>query len=85
MRTSPSTAAAEMKEMSCLPSESLRSVESSGTRYPHLYCLPLNEGWEGGDPGSTPFGHSAALHTPELSWVSPAFPPGAQSLFQAVT
>jgi len=22
-------------------------------RYPHLHCQPLNEGWEGGNPGST--------------------------------
>jgi len=37
------------------------------------------------DPGSTPSGHSAALHGAELPWVGPAFPPSAQSLLQAVT
>jgi len=31
-----------------------------------------------------PSSHSAALHAPELSWAGPAFPPGAQPLFQAV-
>jgi len=25
------------------------------------------------------------LHAPELPWVGPAFPPGAQSLLQAMT
>jgi len=37
-----------------------------------LHCQPLNEVWEGVDSGSTPSG-------------GPAFPPGAQSLVQAVT
>jgi len=37
------------------------------------------------DPGSTPSSHSGALHTPELPWVGPAFPPGAPSLLQAIT
>ena len=32
-----------------------------------------------------PSGQSAALHAPELPCVGPAFPPGAQSLIQAVT
>jgi len=44
-----------------------------------------NEVREGVDPGSTPSGHSGALHAPEQPWVGPAFPPGPQSLFQAVT
>jgi len=30
-------------------------------------------------------GHSGTLHTPELLWVGPAFPPGAPSLLQAMT
>jgi len=46
---------------------------------------PLNEVREGVDPGSTPSGYSGRLHAPELSWVGPAFPPGAQSLLQATT
>jgi len=29
--------------------------------------------------------HSGALHTPELPWVGPVLPIGAQSLLQAVT
>jgi len=37
------------------------------------------------DPGSTTSGHSGTLHAPELPWVVPAFPPGAQSLVQAIT
>ena len=54
-------------------------------RHPHLHCWPLNEAWEGADPGSTPPGHSAALSAPEVPWVGPAFPPGAQSpVIQAV-
>ena len=48
-------------------------------------CQPLNEVWQGVDPGSTTSSHSAALLTPELTWVGPAFPPGVPSLFQAVT
>ena len=37
------------------------------------------------EPGSTPSGHSGTLHAPELPWVGPVFPPGVQSLLQAVT
>jgi len=37
------------------------------------------------DPGSTPCCHSGNSLAPELPWVGPAFPPGAQLLFQAVT
>ena len=59
--------------------------QGSPERCPHLHCQPLNEDWEGVDPGSTPPGHSAALLTPESPQVGPAFPPGAQSLLQAVT
>jgi len=54
-------------------------------RYPHLPCQPLNEAWEDVDPGSTLSGYSGALHAAELPWVGPAFPPGAQSLLQAMT
>ena len=42
------------------------------------------EVWEGVDPGSSPSDHSSALHAPELPWIIPAFPPGVQSLFQAM-
>jgi len=54
-------------------------------RYCHLHCQPLNEVWEGGDPSSSPSGHSGTLHAAELPCVGPAFPPGAPSLLQAVT
>ena len=73
----------ETKEGIRLPSEGLR--QGYPAKYPHLHCQPLNEVWEGADPGSIPSGHSGTLHTPELPWVGPAFPPGAQSLLQAVT
>jgi len=53
--------------------------------HPHLHHQPSNEVWEGVDPGSFPSGHSEGLHAPELPWVGPAFPPGAQSVIQAVT
>jgi len=54
-------------------------------RNPCLHCQPLNEVWEGVDPGYTPSAHSSTLHAPELPWVGPAVPPGAQSLLQAVS
>ena len=60
-------------------------MQESPAKISHLHCQPLNEVWEGQDPGSTPPGHSGTLHAPELPWVGPAFPPGAQSLFQAMT
>jgi len=55
-RTSPNAAATdrEMKEKSCLPLEGLRKAGISSKRCPHLLCQPLNEVWEGVDPGSTP-------------------------------
>ena len=37
------------------------------------------------DPGSTPSGHSGASYASELPQAGPAFPPGAQSLVQAMT
>ena len=60
-------------------------MQQSPSRHLCLHCQPLNEVWEGVDPGSTPSSHSGAWLTPELPWVGPAFPPGVQSLFQAVT
>ena len=59
--------------------------QGSPARYACLHCQPLNEVWDEVDPGSTPSSHSGALHVPELPWISPAFPPGAQSLVQAMT
>jgi len=52
---------------------------------PYLHCQPLNEVWEGVNPGSIPFNHSGTLDAPELPWAGPAFSPGAQSLLQALT
>ena len=59
-------------------------TQGSPVSYPHLHCQPLNEIWEGVDLGSIPSRHSRTLHAHELPWVSSAFPPGAQSLFQAM-
>ena len=54
-------------------------------RCSHLHCQPLNEVWEGVNPGSASSGHSGALLASELPWVGPVLPPGAQSLLQAGT
>ena len=81
----PQCSSCRNKGKSCLPLEGLRKAEISNKRSLCLHCQPLNEVWEGVDPGSIPSGHSAALHTPELPWIGPAFPPDVQSLFQAVT
>ena len=59
--------------------------QGSPAKYLCLPCQPLNEVWEGVDPDSTSTSHSGALLAPELPWIGPAFPPGAQSQFQAVT
>jgi len=59
--------------------------QRSPAEHPSLHCQPLNEICEGVDPGSNPSGHSAALLVSELPWVGPAFPPGTQSLVQAMT
>ena len=50
-----------------------------------LHCQLLNEDWKGLDSGFTLPGQSGLLHAPELPWVGPAFPPGAQSLVLAMT
>ena len=83
MRTSPNAAAVntETKEENLLA----LGRQGSPARYPYLHCQPLNEVWEGVDPGSTPSAHSGTLHAPELPCVGPAFPLGAQSLVQTVT
>jgi len=60
-------------------------MQRSPVGYSHLHCQPLNKGWEGVDPGFTPSSHSDSLLAPELPWLGPAFPPGAQSLLQAMT
>jgi len=60
-------------------------MEGSPARYPCLHCQPLNKIWDWVDTGFNPFGHSAALHAPENPWVGLAFPPGSQSLVQAMT
>jgi len=73
-----------IKERSYLPSEGLRYT-GSPARPSCLHCQSLNEVWEGVDPGSSPSGHSGPLHAAELPWAGPAFPPGVQSLLQAVT
>ena len=77
----------EIRERNYLPLKDMQDAEDRDhqIRCPHLHCQPLNEVWEGVDPGSSPSGHSGALHAPELPWVGPAFPPGAQSLVLAMT
>lgn len=89
MRTSLDTAVTntKMKEKKKKTAYLMKasSNQESPAKYLCLHCQPLNEAWEGVHPGSTPSGHATALHPPELLWVGPAFPPGAQSLLQAVT
>jgi len=65
--------------------ESASVMQGPPAKYSSHHCQHLNKVWEEVDPGSTPSGHSDALHTPELLWVGPAFPPAAQSLLLAVT
>jgi len=86
---SPNSAATdrEIKKRSCLPSDGLQQAGISN-ELPLSQLPTFKEVWEGLDPGSTLSGHSGALHcmhAPELPWVGPAFPLGAQSLLQAVT
>jgi len=50
----------EGRKYAYLPKASGR--QGSPKRYPHLLYQPLNEGWEGVDPGFTPSSHSGALH-----------------------
>jgi len=49
-------------------------MQGSPTKCPYFHCQSLSEVWEGVDPDSSPSGHSAALHAPELPQVDPAFP-----------
>jgi len=88
MTISPNTAAIDKETQEGRKTAYLQKAsgrQGSPTSYPHLHCQAPDEFWEGVGPGSTPSCHSHALHAPELSWVGPAFPPGAQSLVQAVT
>jgi len=63
----------EGKKAAYLPSADLKQAGISSKRNLHFHCQLLNEGWEGVDPDSSPSGHSAALHAPELPWLGPAF------------
>jgi len=60
-------------------------MQQSPSRHLCLHCQPLNEVWEGVDPGSTSSGQPGTTYAPELPWVVPALLPGAQSLVQAVS
>jgi len=60
-------------------------MQRSPEEYSYLHCQPLNEVWEGVESESTPSAHSAAVHAPKFLWIGPAFPPGAQSLVQALS
>lgn len=51
-----------------LPLENHQQARCSCAQY-----QPLNEVWEGMDPGTTPSSHSNTLHTPELPGFGPAF------------
>ena len=46
--------------------------------------LPLPTPKQGLGRGGSWFHPFWSLHAPELPWVGPAFPPGAQSVFQAM-
>jgi len=47
------TTGTEIKERSCLPSEGLRYARMT-SKIPLTPLQPLNEGWEGVDPGCSP-------------------------------
>ena len=91
MRISPNTAAIDAETMEKKKVAHLWKAsgkQGSLARYPCHLCQPLKDTWEGVYPGSTPSSHSGAftqVYTSELLWVGTAFPPGAQSLVQAVT
>jgi len=56
-------------------------MQGSPARSPHLHCQPLNEGWEGVDPGCSPsITQHIACTWAALGW--PCLPPGAPSLLQ---
>jgi len=46
--------------------QKVSGTQRSPARYLYLPCQPLNEIWEEVDPGSSPSGHSGALHAPGL-------------------
>ena len=83
VRLNAAAVSIEIKEATYL--QKTLDTQRSPARHPCFHCQPLNEVWEGVDPGSTPSSHSGTLHAAELPWVGPAFPPGAQSPVQAVT
>ena len=75
--------AQKQRKKSYLPLEGLRYTRIS-SKIP-LPALPtLKWGLRRGGSWLHPFHHSGELHAPEL-WTGPAFPPGAQSLVQAMT
>ena len=85
MRINPNAAAmdAETKEEKLLTFGKSQVGRDLHQDTLYLHCQPLNEVWEGVNPGSTLL--VTQLHAPELPWAGPAFPPGAPSLLQAVT
>ena len=72
IRTSPNTVDKETNGKSCLPTEGLKYTGISSKRCSHLHCQPLNEGWEGVDPGSTP--SITQVHCMHLSFPGLALP-----------
>jgi len=70
MRSSPKTVGKDTKNLLTFP---VSGMQGSPAKYLHLHHQPLNEVWEGVDPGSSPSSHSGALHAAELPWVGPAF------------
>jgi len=78
----------KIRERTYLPSEGPEDPQvfrNLCMKHPYLHCQPLNEVWEGVEPGFTLSSHSGALLVPEFPWVGPAFLPGAQSPVQAMT
>ena len=55
----------EITKRNCLPLEGFRRQGSPATCL-CFHCPPLNEVWEGMDPGCTSSGHSGVLYAPEL-------------------
>jgi len=77
MRTSPvqQLQTQKQRKKNCLPLEDLRQEGISSKTSSPPPCQPLNEGWEGVDPGSTPSSLSCiALHWMHLSSPGLALP-----------
>jgi len=87
IRSNATAAGTEIRKSNCLPLEVLWYIGISSK----MALLPLptlrrsGKGWILAPPLWSLRGHCTELHAPELPWVGPAFPPGAQSLVQAVT